>query len=587
MVEINPKEQIHEAVSADSSEPASPNNGEVTEKHQFNDQTNYLPVARVIAIFIVCGTIDFITLMDQTTLAASLSIVSSSLGAGSQVAWIAGGFFITSTSLQLLYGRLSDIWSRKSVLLIGFAFFFFGSLASSLATNVNQLIAFRALTGVGGGGLMSIAQTIVSDVVTLRERGKYQGIFGVFVALGNGLGPVIGGALAVHSWRWIFRLNLPLTAITVLGVIWFMPLKKVEGDWKKKVKAVDFLGAFLALAGSTLIVLALTWAGGEKLWNSAAVIATLVLGFVTCAAFVLWQWKGTSFPLVPVYIFKNKVVCGASICHCINGWNFVTQVYYIPTFYQLVYGYSAIKSGALLLPITLTQTLFSTLSGLVVHKTGRYRESILLGWVVWAVGLGLFSTLDEHSGLGKQIGYAILTGFGVGQTLQPSLIAMQAGVPRKDMAIATCFRTFIRNFGATLGLAVAGTILNNQLRSVLSSYPGIDHNDIQWLINNPGAVMSGSTLLPGATSPVNLKSVFLDAYKRGFRVIFIVGAALSAFGFFSALVLLPQISLDRKDDVKLKEEGKKYDEELKRKREVKSGQTELEAKAEPIESVPV
>lgn len=173
---------------------------------------------------------------------------------------------------------------------------------------------------------MTVAQAIVSDVVPLRERGKYQGIFGAFVALANGIGPVIGGALAQHSWRWIFRLNLPLTFISVVGVIFFMPLKRVEGRWKEKVKAVDFVGAFLALASSTLVVMSLTWAGGEYAWQSAAVIATLIGGFAGGVGFLLWQWKGATLPLVPVHIFKSRVVNGASITMFINGWNFVTQV---------------------------------------------------------------------------------------------------------------------------------------------------------------------------------------------------------------------------------------------------------------------
>ncbi|KAF2257920.1 putative MFS drug transporter [Lojkania enalia] len=530
----------------------------LNENVEFNEQTNYLPTGKVVMVFVVCGFIDFLTLIDQTSLAPALSTISSGLGAGTSIAWIAGGYFLTSTSFQLLYGRLSDIWSRKAILLFGFGIFFFGSLAASLATSAEQLIAFRAIIGIGGGGLMTIAQAIVSDIVPLRERGKYQGIFGAFVALGNGIGPIIGGELVKSSWRWIFRLNMPLTAISVLGVLFYMPLKRVEGSWKRKVAAVDFLGAFLALSGSTLIVLALTWAGGEKLWSSTAVIASLVVGFIVCVAFVLWEYKGAALPLIRLHIFKARVVNGAALTQFINGWNFVTQVYYIPTFYQLVNGYSPVKSGALLLPVTLTQTLFSTLSGLVVHKTGRYRECILCGWAVWAIGLGLYSTLDESSGLGKQIGYGILTGFGVGQTLQPSLIAIQAGVDRKEMAVVTTFRSFIRNLGATLGLAVAGSIINNSLRSSLASVTAVQQSDIQWLLNNPSRVLDGPVRLPSSNISIDLEKVIVSSYKKGFRIVFIVGASLAALAFVFAFLLLPQVELNRADDQKLKEEGKKF-----------------------------
>lgn len=206
---------------------------------------------------------------------------------------------------------------------------------------------------------MTVAQMIVSDVVPLRERGKYQGILGAVVAIANGIGPVIGGALSSVSadgWRWIFRLNLPLTAITTLSVFFFMPLRKVQGDWRVKLKAIDFVGGGLALAGTAVLLLGLTWGGGEYPWQSSHVIATIVVGFAVCVLFMLWQWKGATYPLVPVHIFKSGIVNGACLTMFINGWNFLVQVYYIPSFYQLVFGYSAVRAGAMLLPITLMQS---------------------------------------------------------------------------------------------------------------------------------------------------------------------------------------------------------------------------------------
>ncbi|KAF2141921.1 uncharacterized protein K452DRAFT_326518 [Aplosporella prunicola CBS 121167] len=525
----------------------------------FNEQTKYLPRRRIIAVFLACASIDFTALLDQTSLAASLSIIGKSLGASDHSSWISGAYFVTSTSFQLLYGRLSDIWSRKLILLIGIGIFFFGSLASSLARNAIELIVFRAFTGVGGGGLMTVAQFIVSDVVPLRERGKYQGLLGAFVALGNGVGPVIGGALASQSeqsWRWIFRLNLPLSVIMVLCVVFFMPLKRVEGDRRLKLKAIDFFGAFLALGGSAVLVLALTWANGHYEWSSSHVIASFVVGVVVCFMFVLWQWKGTKVPLVPLYVFKSKVVNGASITMFINGWNFVTQVYYVPMFYQLVYGYSATKSGALLLPITLTQTVASTLSGLMVSWTGRYRENILFGWTVWAIGLGLFSTLNEHSGLDKQIGYAILTGIGVGNTLQPSLMAIQAGVERRDMAVVTSFRNFIRNLGSTLGLAIAGTIINTSLRSSLVPL-GLSPADVRNVLKNPDGALKPSQ---SSKQTMAIQKALKTAYESGFRTLFYVNSALAAVAFVASFALMPQISLVRSDDQKLVEEQQQKEE---------------------------
>ncbi|PYH34914.1 putative MFS drug transporter [Aspergillus neoniger CBS 115656] len=532
--------------SGDESRPAAP-------QPFFNEQTNYVPLSTIITIFLACSTVDLVAVMDQTTLAGSLSIIGNTLDASNKTSWISGGYFLTSTCFQLLYGRLSDIWSRKYVLYVGLAIMFFGSLASSLAQTATQLIIFRAFTGMGGGGITSIAQMIVSDVVPLRERGKYQGILGAVIAIANGIGPVIGGALSPishNSWRWIFRLMLPLTVISILAVMFFMPLRKVTGDWKAKLKAVDFFGAFLALGGTAVLMLGLTWGGGEYVWKSAHVIATLVVGFAVCVAFVLWEWKGHPYPLIPMHIFKSRIVNGACLTMFINGWNIIVMLYYIPTFYQLVFDYSTTKAGAMVLPITLLQS--STLSGLVVHWVGRYRESILIGWMIWAIGLGLMSTLNETSNLGKQIGYGLLTGIGSGNTLQPALIAVQAGVARRDMAIVTSFRNFIRNLGGTLGLAVSGTIINNLLSTTINTLH-LTTSQKQSFLASPSNYLSK---LP-EDEAAKVRALLIPAYKRGFRIVFTVNAALAALAFLLAVGLMPQVGLERADDERLKEEGRR------------------------------
>lgn len=233
----------------------------------------------------------------------------------------------------------------------------------------------------------------------------------------------------------------------------------------------------------------------------------------------------------------------------VNGWLFVTQVYYLPSFFQLAYGLSAIKSGALLLPITLTQTISSTLSGLIVHWTGRYRESIIFGWVAWAVGLGMYSTLDtEHFDVGKAIGYGLLTGFGVGQTLQPSLIAIQAGVPRQDMAVVTCTRNFVRNLGSTLGLAISATLVNSSLRSALS---GIGVQSAEF-IDDPATALDR---VSDSSQRSMIEKVTVEAYAVGFRRMFYLNAALAGLACILAIWLIPQIGLDRPDDDALREKS--------------------------------
>ncbi|KAK0535267.1 hypothetical protein OC842_002371 [Tilletia horrida] len=506
-------------------------------EHDFNEQTFYVPVKQVLVIFLTLGLIDFVALMDQTTLAASLQVIGQDLNAGAQTSLISSSYFLTSTACQLLYGRFSDVVGRKPLLLILLVIFFIGALGASLAPDYITLVAFRALGGIGGGGLMTVAQIIVSDVVPLRQRGKYQGILGALVALANGVGPVIGGALtdrtvATGGWRNIFRLSLPISVLGFLCVMVALPLKKVEGDWSRKMKAIDWAGSFLSLAAATLIVLGFTWAGGTYSWVSAHVLATLISGLVLAVVFCLWQWKGDRPyrpALMPLHIFKVHIVCGASITQFINGWLFVSQVYLIPQLYQIVYGYDAVKSGLMLIPLTVVQTALSTISGLLITWTGRYRELLLLGWACWATGLGLISTLQAGSGVDKQIGYTVFTGIGVGLTLQPSLIAIQGAVPRKTMAVVTAMRNFVRNLGGAIGLALSGTIVRSFLSTDLadSAQAGIAQPEVQ------------------------------EAFRNGFRLCFLVMASLATGGFVTALFLLRHKSVDRSDDSDLKEQVRK------------------------------
>ncbi|TIC27226.1 putative MFS drug transporter [Wallemia mellicola] len=528
---------------------------------QITDQTNYLPKSRIIMVFIACSSVDFLALMDQTNVAVALNTIASSLGSGSQSSWIASAYFLTSTSFQLLYGRFSDICGRKTILMIGLFIFFVFTLGSSLSQTMTQLIVFRALTGMGGGGLMSLCQVIVSDVVSLRDRGKYQGILGAVVALANGVGPVLGGAFASFQWRWIFWLNLPICAVTSAMVWFIMPLKKVEGSWKEKLFRIDFFGAFLTLLSTTLIILGLTWAGSEYPWDSAHVLGTLISGIGVAIIFIAWEGLFARIPVMPLYIFRcHRMVNGACLTQFINGYLFLTQTYYLPKFYQLAYGYSGVKSGAMLLPLSLVQTASSTLGGLLVTWIGRYREIVLLGWALWATGMGLLSTLDDHTGVDKQVGYSILTGFGVGLTLQASLVGVQAAVERKDMAVITSVRNFVRNLGGTLGLAISGTTLNTVFRSRMLAN-GLSESLIKTLINNPE---EGRNNLDEDTT-----DLVISGYRQGFRIIFLTCAGLGGLSFILAFLLMPQISLDRDDDQKLKDEGRKWVEEGKNKKRMK------------------
>ena len=289
---------------------------------------------------------------------------------------------------------------------------------------------------------------------------------GCIVAVANSLGPIVGGLFTEKaSWRWCFWINLPLTAISIIMIIFLLPLRRVKGGIVGKLKILDWYGSVLTIAWAVLVLLGLSWAGNQYPWASAAVLAPLLIGFALLVVFLFVEWKVVLLPLVPLRIFRNKVVAAGMLATWLSGFSFYATLYYLPTYFQVVRGTSPIRSGVLLLPLVTVQTVTAFASGLIVSKTGDYYWNLVFGFSIWTIGLGLLSTIDENTSLAKLIGYQILDGIGAGQTFQTSLVAIQASVERKEMATATGLRNFLRMLGGTLALTICSTIVNNIVRN--------------------------------------------------------------------------------------------------------------------------
>lgn len=265
--------------------------------------------------------------------------------------------------------------------------------------------------------------------------------------------------------------------------------------------------------------------------------------------FILWQWKGAKLPILPLDIFKSRIVVGATYATFACGWNYLVQIFLIPTFYQLAYGYSPLKAASMLLPVTLLQTVSSTLSGLVVTWRGRYRESLIFGYTIWALGIGLHSSLSPSSSLLMQLGYALVTGFGAGHTFQPSLIAIQAGVGQEHMAVITGVRSFIRDIGGTFGLAVAGSIISKSVRDTLAyTIEGGNTNlsavQVEMILKDPTRVIFEQNELQSANSNM-IHTLVLSAYLRAFRRVFYLSTALAVSTILVAIFFIPQVELSK------------------------------------------
>ncbi|KAF9257929.1 MFS general substrate transporter [Marasmius fiardii PR-910] len=543
---------------AASTEP--PNHGPSVSKEalQLTDQTNLLPFKQVVFVFLGLSVCVVVSAFDSVIVATALSTISSTFHAGSVISWVPSAYLLTSTAFQPLYGRMSDIFGRKSAICTAMAVFMLGNLIAGFSNSIIQLIVFRGVAGAGGGGIISMMQIIISDIITLRERGKYQGIIGIVVALGYTVGPVLGGALVQKaSWRWCFWITIPLSVVATCIVVFVLPLKPVEGDFRRKLLAVDYLGALLTLASSAMILLPLIWGGVTFPWNSAIVLAPLCAGIFGVVLFCLWEWKGARLPIVPMYIFKHSTVCGVYITMFVNGFCFFSQLYYLPQFFQVVSGYSALHAGLFLIPVLICQMAASWISGLLVSRTGRYQSIVNSGFALLAISSGCISTLKATTPKAVQVVLMMLAGCGGGMTLQTTTVAVQASVARKDMSVVTAFRNFMRNVGGALSLAVASSLINNTLRISMKalSFPQSTITDI---INDPSVLFplahpttNTTTVVPTAVTQQDAQYILTHGYNGGFRNIFILNGSLAAMATIVSVLMIKHKELVRAEDAEM------------------------------------
>ncbi|KAF8885577.1 MFS general substrate transporter [Gymnopilus junonius] len=515
------------------------------------DQTNLLPFRKIIACFSGLSLCIVVSTLDTVIVATSIPTISAAFKAGSIVSWVPSAYLLTSTSFQPLYGRFSDIFGRKAAICVAMLVFMVGNLLAGFSRTIIQLIVFRGIAGAGGGGIISMSQIVISDIVSLRDRGKYQGIIGGVVALGYTIGPIIGGALSQKvSWRWCFWICIPVSLFAMAVVVFILPLKPVSGDIRRKLFAVDFIGAILTLAGCALLLLPLIWGGITFPWTSAVVLAPLFSGILVAGLFCIWEWKGARLPIVPMYIFKHSTVTGVYITMFVNGFVYYSALYYLPQYFQVVLGYDPIGAGTFLIPILVSQMAFSWISGVMVSRTGRYRTIVHSGFAIWSVACGLISTITPRSHKVELVIFMLLAGCGAGQTLQTTTVAAQASVSRKDMSVVTAFRNFIRLLGGTLALAVDSTIINNSLRAAMNN-AALPSSTITSVIDNPAQLTNPTSLgIPNTIASFILN----EGYTKGFRTVFIVNASLTALATVASIVMIKHKELTRGDEEQLKQD---------------------------------
>ncbi|KAI9337558.1 major facilitator superfamily domain-containing protein [Obelidium mucronatum] len=404
--------------------------------------------------------------LDQTIVSPALQSIVTDLGHSELVSWLGSAFMICSGATGILYGKLSDIFGRKPVFLFALVLFEIGSAICGAAQNMTALIVGRAITGAGGGGLASLGVIIVSDIVSLKERGKYQGITGAIYGVSAMIGPVLGGFFTEKlNWRWCFYINLPVGLVAFLVVLYFLKFPPVVGNLTEKIARVDFLGAFLLLSSTICLLTPIQLGGSTWAWNSAPVFATFLLFAILFALFLYVEFRIAKEPFVPLSIFGDRIVVGflgMSIC---IGAGLFPLIYYNSLFYQFVYGLSSVDAGASTLPSMFAFVLLSIVSGIFLSRTGSYNLLFVVGPIVWILGIIANAFLTIDSSIPIRILSNLILGIGPGMIFSQRISGIQLSVQESLVAIVSGCAVTLSIIGGAIGISITGTILNNVLVS--------------------------------------------------------------------------------------------------------------------------
>ncbi|OQD67222.1 hypothetical protein PENDEC_c041G03868 [Penicillium decumbens] len=505
---------------------------------------------RIFAIMIALSLSMFVAALDQTIMATAIPTIAAKLHSAAGYTWIGGAYLLANAAGGCIWVKLSDIWGRKLILLIAVAWFFLSSIICAVAVNMQMLIAGRALQGIAGGGILQLVTIVISDLFSVRHRSLYLGLMEFMWALAGGIGPLLGGAFSQYvSWRWTYWINLPVSGIAFVLLFFLLDVHNPKTKVLEGIRAIDWFGSLSVLGLTLMLLLGLDFGGETFAWSSPTVICLIVFGSLCSLLFVYSEKRLAKYPLMPLNIFARLSNIAALAVAFAHGFVFIAGEYYLPLYLQSAKEASPMRSGVLILPLSIAEATSGILTGAIIHKTGRYLELIWIGMILMVIGNGLYIHLDVSSSVGEIIGYELLSGIGAGFLFQTPIIALQAMVSQEDTATATATLGFIRNIAIASSIVIGGVVFQNSMSKMKPSLlaTGMSDSLAQQLTGDSAA--ANIELIKDIKDAAQLLAV-RHAFAWSMRNMWILYTCMAGVGVFcSAFILKTHLNKEHVETV--------------------------------------